>query len=153
MRDAVKKAEAALKEVEKIGMTSLNRTSKTTGVIIAQSKELSRGLSQHFHKHGIKSPRIARQKALSDIYNYTRRMSSLFQYQAQLMTEAATGLNVVALGQEFQHLREKHLRKSQKKALKMWWKVRGLPERKLAKAVRHERRKTRHQRSKVGCHR
>lgn len=153
MRDAVKKAEGALKEVEKIGMTSLSRTSKTTEMMIAQSKELSRGLSLHFHKHSIKAPRIAQRKALADVYNYTRRMSTLFSHQAQLMTEAATGLNVVALGREFQQLREKHLRKSQKKALKMWWKVRGLPERKLAKAVRHERRKTRHQRSKAGGHR
>lgn len=153
MRDAVKKAESVLKEVEKIGMTSLNQTSKTTEMMIAQSKELSRGLSLQFHKHHIKAPRLARRKAMSDVYSYTRRMSTLFTHQAQQLTEAATGLNVMALGQEFQQLRERHLRKSQKKALKMWWKVRGLPERKLAKAVRHERRKTRHQRSKVGGHR
>jgi len=153
MRDAVKKAESVLKEVEKIGMTSLNQTSKTTEMMIAQSIELSRGLSLHFHKHSIKAPRLARRKAMSDVYNYTRKMSTLFTHQAQQLTEAATGLNVMALGQEFQQLRERHLRKSQKKALKMWWKVRGLPERKLAKAVRHERRKTRHQRSKVGGHR
>ena len=153
MRDAVKKADSVLKEVEKIGMTSLNQTSKTTEMMIAHSKELSRGLGLHFHKHSIKTPRLARRKAVSEVYNYTRRMSSLFTQQAQVLTEAATGLNVVALGQEFQQLRERHLRKSQKKALKMWWKVRGLPERKMAQAVRQERRRTRHQRSRVGCHR
>ncbi|MCJ1389426.1 hypothetical protein MMC18_002283 [Xylographa bjoerkii] len=157
VRDAVKKADAALKEVEKIGLASLNQTSRTTEIMLAQSKELSRTMTQHLQQHSVKvSSRLAKQQKnlRKEVYGYTRKMSSLFTQQAQILAEAATGLNVAALAQEVQDYREKHLRETQKKALRMWWKVRGGPPAKREKTPRHEKcRKRRHARAMKGGNR
>ncbi|MCJ1317806.1 hypothetical protein MMC15_003133 [Xylographa vitiligo] len=151
VRDAVRKADAALREVEKIGLASLNQTSRTTEIMLAQSKELSRTMTQHLQLHGIKvSSRLTKQRKnlRKDIYDYTRRMSSLFTQQAQMLAEAATGLNVAALAHEVQDYREKHLRETQKRALRMWWKVRGGPPAKRERSLRHEKcKKRRHARA------
>ncbi|MCJ1380019.1 hypothetical protein MMC17_003122 [Xylographa soralifera] len=157
VRDAVRKADAALKEVEKIGLASLNQTSRTTEIMLAQSKELSRTMTQHLQQHSVKvSSRLAKQRKnlRKDVYEYTRRMSSLFTQQAQILAEAATGLNVAALAHEVQDYREKHLRETQKKALRMWWKVRGGPPAKREKTPRHEKcKKRRHARAMKGGNR
>ncbi|MCJ1284017.1 hypothetical protein MMC26_003348 [Xylographa opegraphella] len=157
VRDAVKKADGALREVEKIGLASLNQTTRTTEIMLAQSKELSRTMAQHLQQHGVRvSSRLAKQQKnlRKDVYDYTRRMSSLFTQQAQMLAEAATGLNVMALAHEVQDYREKHLRETQKKALRMWWKVRGGPPAKQEKKLRHEKcKKRRHARAMKGGNR
>ncbi|MCJ1290739.1 hypothetical protein MMC34_002281 [Xylographa carneopallida] len=157
VRDAVRKADAALREVEKIGLASLNQTSRTTEIMIAQSKELSQSITQHLQQHGTKvSTRLIKQRKnlRKDVYNYTRKMSSTFTQQAQILAEAATGLNVAALAHEVQDYREKHLRETQKKALRMWWKVRGKPPAKRENPLRHEKcRKRRHARAMKGGNR
>ncbi|MCJ1402748.1 hypothetical protein MMC11_005969 [Xylographa trunciseda] len=157
VRDAVRKADAALKEVEKIGLASLNQTSRTTEIMLAQSKELSRTMTQHIQQHSVKvSSQLAKQRKnlRKDVYDYTRRMSSLFTQQAQILAEAATGLNVAALANEVQDYREKHLRETQKKAIRMWWKVRGGPPAKRERSPRHEKcKKRRHARAMKGGNR
>ena len=157
VRDAVRRADAALREVEKIGLTSINQTSRTTEIMLAHSKELSRNMAQHLQQHSVKvSSRLAKQRTnlRKDVYDYTRRMSSLFTQQAQMLAEAATGLNVVALAHEVQDYREKHLRETQKRALQMWWKVRGGPPAQREKTPRHEKcKKRRHARAMKGGNR
>lgn len=157
MRNAVKKADSAMKEVEKIGMASLDQTSKTTEIMLAQSKELSRTVTQHLHQHSAKvTSQIARQRwnLHKEIYTYSRQMSSLFTHQAQMLAEAATGLNILTLAHEVQDYREKHLRETQKQALKMWWKVRGGPPKQRSKATRQEKvKKRRHARAMKGGNR
>ncbi|MCJ1474887.1 hypothetical protein MMC13_003547 [Lambiella insularis] len=157
LRDSVKMADLALKEVEKIGLASLNQTSKSTEIMLAQSKELSRTVTQHLHQHGAKvTSRIAKQRRnlYKDIDKYARQMSLLFTHQAQILAEAASGLNVATLAHEVQQYREKHLRETQKQALRMWWKVRGGPPRQRHKATRQEKmKKRRHARAMKGGNR
>ena len=145
MRDAVKKADGVLKEVEKIGMSSLNQTARTTEVMVAQSMELSRTLSRHLNRSGSQATsRLgARKRALHrDIQQYTQRMSAVFTQQANALTDAATGLNVAILAQEVQEYRETHLVEAQKKVLRMWWKLRGLPRRKAHVLERRKERRS-----------
>ena len=144
MRDAVKKADGVLKEVEKIGILSLNQTTKTTEVMVAQSKELSRTLSRHLNRSGSQatSRLVARRQALRhDIQQYTQRMSAIFTQQANALAEASIGLNVANLAEEVQEYRETHFVEAQKKMLHAWWKLRGLPRRKLPVLERKKERR------------
>ena len=143
MRDAVKKADSVLKEVERVGIMSLDQTAKTTEVMVAQSKELSRALSRQLNRSGSQATsRLAvRKEALRhDIQQYTQRMSAIFTQQANALTEAATGLNVANLAEEIQEYRETHFVEAQKKALHAWWKLRGLPRRKFPVLERRKER-------------
>ena len=156
MRDAVKKADGVLKEVEKISLISLNQTAKTTEIMVTHSKELSRAVSKHLNRRGCQASYqiTARRRALRhDVKEYTRRMSAILAQQAQVLTEAATGLNMAALAQEVQDYREKHLVETQKKALRMWWRVRGLPHQKKSRASRGQNPKVRGRRSKRAANR
>ena len=156
MRDAVKKAESVLREVEKISMASLNHTAKTTELMITQSKELSTAISQQLQRHSVEASSslgIRRHNLRKEVYNYTIKVSSILTQQAQMLTEAATGLNVMSLAQEVQEYRERHLRETQKRVLHMWWKMRGVTPRKRTKAIHNERPRARYDRSQRGSHR
>ena len=145
MRDAVKRADGVLKEVEKIGSFSLNQTAKTTEIMVAQSKELSRTLSRHLNRSGSQATsRLAmrRQALRHDIQQYTQRMSVIFTQQASALTEAAIGLNVANLADEVQEYRETHFVEAQKKVLHAWWKLRGLPRGKLPVLERRKERRS-----------
>ena len=129
---AAVRADGVLREVEKVGLQSLQHTSRTTEAMINQSRQLSHTLSQRLQSHGERaSSKLAsqRQSLQRDLLVYTRKMSVLFSQQATSLAEAASGLNVLALGQEIQEYRENHLREAQKKILHAWWNVRGPPRR------------------------
>ena len=130
MKQAVAKAEYALKEVEKAGLTSLHHTVKTTEIMIAQSKGLSRTLTQQVQHQGSKatSHLITQQERLHrDIAGFSRKMSDLLLWQAQIISNAASRLNVITLTHELQEYRETHLIESQKQAIRLWWNLRGGP--------------------------
>ena len=130
-QDAAVRADSVLREVEKVGLTSLQQTTKTTEAMINQSRQLSYILSRRLQTQSERaSLRLASQRQLlqRDLVLYTRKMSALFSQQASSLAEAASGLNVLALGQEIQEYRERHLREAQKKMLHAWWNVRGPPE-------------------------
>ena len=156
LRDAVKKAESVLKEVEKVSLASLNTTAKTTELMIAQSRELSSAISQQLHRHSFDASSclaVRRHNIRKAVYKYTIKISSILTQQAQMLTEAATGLNVMSLAQEMQEYRERHLRETQKRALHMWWKMRGVTPRKRAEPIPNERPRARYHRSQRGTHR
>ena len=142
MKQAVSKADCALKEVEKAGLTSLNQTMRTTEIMVAQSKALSRTLSQQLQQQGSRatSHLIAQQERVHrDITGLSRKMSDLLSWQSQILSNAASRLNVISLAHEVQEYRETHLIESQKQAIRMWWTLRGgPPPRKPALKKRHK---------------
>ena len=155
MRDAVRRAEHVLKEVEKVGLMSISQTAKRTEIMVSQSKDLTRAISETIHRQTERtSSRWANSLNLrKDIITYTRRMSALFAHQAKTLSEAATGLNVVALAQEIQDYRETHLQEAQKQALHMWWKLRGMPPTGKSKLSQGERLKAHRYRPRSASHR
>ena len=149
-QDAAIKADNVLKEVEKAGLQSLQHTTKTTEAMINQSRQLSHTLSKRIQTQGGRaSSKLAsqRQHLQRDLLIYTRKMSALFSQQATSLAEAASGLNIVALGQEVQEYRERHLRETQKKMLHAWWNVRGPPQPGRKVHQRSNDGRGRHQRS------
>ena len=153
MRDAVTKAECALREVEKAGMISLNQTVKTTEVMLAQSKELSRSIAAQLQRSGTmatSSLMAQRQHLHNEIAGFTGKMSSLLSRQARTVSEAAARLNVIALAHEIQEYRQTHLVESQKQAVRMWWTLRGGPPPKKPRATSGKVPKARKPRSKKG---
>ena len=156
MRDAIIKAECALREVEKVGMISLNQTVKTTEMMLAQSKELSRSIAAQLQRGGTlaKSRLMAQRQHLhNEIAGFTRKMAFLLSRQAQTVSDAAARLNVIALAHDIQEYRETHLVESQKQAIRMWWTLRGGPPPKKPRTTPSKAPKTRKPRSKKGANR
>ena len=129
MKQAVARADHALKEVEKAGLTSLNQTAKTTEIMIAHSKELSLILTQQLRRGSKAASHLLAQREHMhrDITGLTRKMSDLLSWQAQIMSNAASRLNVINLAHELQEYRKTHLIESQKQAIRIWWTFRGGP--------------------------
>lgn len=129
-KDAVVRADTMLKEAEKFGLGSLTSTIRSTEQMVNQSKALSSTLSQKIIKSSQKTSSmlaIQRQSLANDISSYTQKVSAIFAQQAKAIGEATSGLNLISLGEEIQSYRETHFREAQKKMLKAWWKVRGVP--------------------------
>ena len=129
-KDAVIRADTLLKEVEKFGLGSLASSLKSTEQMVTQSKMLTATLSQKIMKGGEKTSNVLasqRQSLADDISSYSQRLSNLFFQQARFLSDATSGLGLVALGEEIQTYREQHFREAQKTLLRAWWKVRGAP--------------------------
>ncbi|KAL9123367.1 MAG: hypothetical protein Q9187_000094 [Circinaria calcarea] len=156
MRETITRAECALSEVEKIGMMSLNQTVKTTEIMVAQSKELSRSIAAQLQRGSTMatSRLIAQREHLHhEIAGFTRKVSSLLSRQAQMVSDATARLNVIAMAHEIQAYRETHLVESQKQAVRMWWTLRGGPPPKKPRATSGKAPKARKPRPKKGLNR
>ena len=130
-KDAVVRADTLLKEAEKFGLSSLTSTLQSTEQMVNHSKELSSSLTQRIRKSsGSTSDYLLVQRKVlgKEISSYSRKMSSVLAQHATALTEAASGLNLGALGQEIQAYRETHFREAQIKLLQTWWGVSGIPE-------------------------
>ena len=131
-QSAIDSANYALKEVEKAGMISLNESAKTTDLMIHQSRELLRTFSEQIHRRSttVTLYLVAQRNDIQiEIASLPQKMSSLLSRQSDIISKAATRLNVVRLANDIQIYRETHLVESQKQALRIWWTIRGGPPR------------------------
>ena len=137
MADAARIADGVRRKAERIGKTSLNQTTKTTDLILTQTKMLSCNVSRNF-----RSQRLAASKRLSaeggrfqqELAGRAREASRLMSHYARLFSQAATGVDVREIAQEIAVFRKRRLRETQKSALRLWWRIRGVSPRKSARA-------------------
>ncbi|MCJ1256126.1 hypothetical protein MMC24_003946 [Lignoscripta atroalba] len=156
LRDAFKHADSVLMEAEHAGVTVLNQTMKTTEIMVAQTRELSHTLSKKMHrkKSNLSSQLQAhRQHLREDVIVYARELSTMLSRQTQVLAQAATGVNVKALKTEITDLHIRYLRETQKKVLRIWWTVRGLPVSKRLRSASRLRSKAPRTKSKKGSNR
>ncbi|KAL6721594.1 hypothetical protein ACLMJK_000698 [Lecanora helva] len=109
----------------------LETASKTKDVVVTQTKDLQRALSSHLYTFAVTaSVRFSSgAEGLSrDLVIFIRNETSLLSQQARHLSGAATGANVRALVGGVGDFRQKYLRETQKRALKAWWNLRGVPQ-------------------------
>ena len=114
---------------------------KTRDLVVTQAKDLTRHLLLRFNNgRTIASQQIKSfsKEITRDLTLYTRNRTERFLHRAQFLGKATTGIDVPYLLHELHGFRLPHLRNAQKKALKGWWRIRGLPKQKTVLRMPHE---------------
>lgn len=129
MVDATRIADGVRRKAEEVGKTSLNQTSKTTDLLLTQTKVLSYSVSRNFRSQGLAaSKRLSAEggKFPKELANQVRQASRLMSHYARVFTQAATGVDVQEIAHDIAVFRKRHLRETQKSALRLWWRIRGM---------------------------
>lgn len=134
-------------EAEKAILKShLRAAVKTKELIVAQTRDLQRGLAVRLHATRTSTSTQIRERAgkiTKDLTLYTCNRTSKFSRQAREIARSATSLDIKALAKSVGNLRRRHLRDMQKRALKTWWKIRAPAEQKKMRAAVGEPRPVR----------
>lgn len=121
---------AAQREVEKAMLHSqLEAAARTKEVVVAQTKGLIRSISVTLHdSHSAASYAMKQhaQNITKDLAVYVRDRSSMMSRQSRVLAQTATRSNMRAL-RTLGVFSQRHLRETQKKALQILWKIRGVP--------------------------
>ncbi|KAI4135965.1 MAG: hypothetical protein LQ347_000197 [Umbilicaria vellea] len=129
MEDASRITDEVRRKAEKISKTSLNKTSKTTDLLLTQTKVLSYSVSRSFRSQSLAaSKRLSAEggKFPKELTKQVRQASRLLSHYARVFTQAATGVDVQEIAHEAAVFRKRHLRETQKSALRLWWRIRGM---------------------------
>ncbi|MCJ1263071.1 hypothetical protein MMC22_002941 [Lobaria immixta] len=136
-------------EAGKIGTASLNQTAKTTDIVLAQTLGLSRSLSQKLTYGSLAASKqivLYAEHCRKDFILYTSNKSLMVSRQVQRLSRAAI-LNVKTVAQGDIDPRNQ-VRATQKRVLKLWWKVRGVPKHGFAKTGVNGKSKAKNTRAK-----
>lgn len=129
-RDVVGKMHSVRRDLINARDTALSRTATTTDLMLAQTKGLSRVVS---NKISYKSAVLRKQLSLhsrhvsSDLGQYAGSQAAALKQKIKLFSRLIQSINIKAVGKSVQQLRQDRLRSTQKKALKAWWKIAGVP--------------------------
>lgn len=133
-----RKKVAAQNATEKAILKShLEAVVKTKELIVAQTRDLQRGLAMRLYATRAAASVQIREKAreiTEELAFYTSNKTSMISQQARMFARSITKLDIKAFAQSARILRRSHLREMQKKALRTWWKVRGPPKQQRMKA-------------------
>ncbi len=126
------KADDARKGAGNAPTASANQTTQTTDRILSKTIDLSRNLfgrlgngSKIASKQMISHAKQLR-RGITDIAEYSTTTSLLLLEGTQRLSQAVTS-NIRNMGHHVVWSKNAHLRTTQKRALKFWWKIRGLP--------------------------
>ena len=133
-RDAIEKVHGIRRDIETVKWTTLNRTASTAGLVLAQTRNLPRTVSSKLNANGMilkKQLSLQSRRVRSDLYQHAGNKSAALRHAVDHFSQAFTGASVKAMGQRVNQLRQDHLRSAQKRALKAWWKLAGVPKQAL----------------------
>lgn len=133
-RKKVKAQNAAEKAILK---SHLEAVVKTKELMVAQTRDLQRGLAMRLYATQAATSNQIRSKAgeiTEELALYTRSKASKITHQARIYARSITRLDIKGYARSARNLRRSHLREMQKKTLKTWWKVRGPPKQERMKA-------------------
>ena len=123
---------AAQKEADKAMLHfHLEAAAKTKELVVAQTKDLIRIISGTLHDNRAAASYAVKKHAENitrDLAVYARNKSSMIPRQSRMLARAATRSNVNVL-RGLGVFSQRHLRETQKKVLKILWKVGGAPKR------------------------
>ena len=120
---------AAQKEAEKAMLSfHLKWGAETKALVVAKTKDLASKFSRQSHGRsggGSKQIKAYADNLRRDFVVHARNRASRISQQASQIARLATSVR---------HFNGRQLRDTQKRALKMWWKIGGLPKQKMVKA-------------------
>lgn len=136
-------------EAGKIGLASLNQTVKTTDIVLARTLGLFRSVSKNLSRGRLAASKqfgLYAEHLRKDFILYTTSKSLTVSRHVQQLSRAAT-INIKTVAQDvFDH--RNRVRAVQKRVLKLWWKVRGVPKHGLTKTGANGKLKARSSRSR-----
>lgn len=136
-------------EVGKMGIASLNQTAKTTDIVLAQTLGLSRSLSKKLNQGSVAASQrfvLYVEHLRKDFILCTSNKSLVVSRQMQRLSRSAI-VNTKTVAQGLIDHRDR-LRATQKRVLKLWWKVRGVPKRGFTMTGANEKLKARSSKTK-----
>lgn len=122
------KPQKARNEANKLRGVPMNKTKKPADIVLGWGLG---NFSQQLSSKGLAASNyvmVYAENICKDLFAYSGNTSFLISRQARQLSQTASDNIELAL----RHLvesRKKHLRDTQKKTLKIWWKIRGLPKR------------------------
>lgn len=122
------KPHKARKEASKIREMPMNKTTKPADIVLGRGWG---NLSQQLSSQGVAASNyviVHAENICKDLFAYSGNASFMISRQAHKLSQTASD-NVKLALRHFVESRNKHLRDTQKKTLKIWWKIRGLPKR------------------------
>lgn len=146
---AQKHAARLRNEAGKFGKASLNQAAETTDVVLAQTLGLSRSLSKKLSHGSLAASKqivLYAEHLRKDFILYTSNKTLMVSRQVQQLSRAST-LNIKIVGQGIIDPRNR-VRAVQKRVLKLWWKVRGIPKHEYTKTGANGKLKARSSRPK-----
>ncbi len=121
---------AAQRELEKAMLHShFEAAAKTKEIVVMQAKGLIRSISGSLHDSHTAASYAMKERAekmTKDLGIYVRNKASVFSRQSRGLARTATRSNMRVL-RGFGVFSQRHLRKTQKKALQILWKIGGVP--------------------------
>lgn len=127
----------AQRETEKAFIQSHYTTAvRTKKLLLAKTRNFTRDFNAQIHERKAiisETIRARAQQVSSDISLYTRNKTSIISQQTRLLARAAKAVKVKEVAQGVLDIRRKQLREAQKAALKMWWRLRGVPKHRSVK--------------------
>ena len=150
-RNLIEQVHAIRRDLETAKSTSMNQAASTAGFVLAQTRNLPQKLSR---KLNAKSVIIKRQLSLksrriqSDVCQHVGNKSATLKHTVHHFSQAFTGTGVNSVGQIVKKLRQDHFRSAQKRALKAWWKLAGVPKQSPRESMGRGTQRKKVQRSK-----
>ncbi|KAL8793948.1 MAG: hypothetical protein Q9195_003461 [Heterodermia aff. obscurata] len=129
-RDVIEKVHAIRRDIGTAKLTTLNRTASTAGLVLAQTRNLSRSVSRKLSINGLilkKQLSLQSRRVWGNLFQYAGNRAAALKQTVDHLSHAFTGTSVKAMGQRVKQLRHDHVRSAQKRALKAWWKLAGVP--------------------------
>ena len=124
-----KPAFEARKEAKQPKTASSNKTAELAGVIHSMAADFPHKLVLRLGNGSNAASKVViyqAQQLYNHIADYSKNSSLLLLEESQRLPQAITG-NLRKIAHDVARLQSKHLRTTQKQALKFWWKIRGLP--------------------------
>lgn len=128
--ETLEKAGKFRNEAAKIGMTSLQQTTKSKDIVLAQTIGISRSISRSFRYRSLVASRqlvLYVDQLRKHLTLYTTQKSVMASRRVQQISRVAFNVDIKAFADDALKYRDRHIRVTQKKALKLWWKMRGVP--------------------------
>lgn len=110
-----KEASDILNTVESMGIASLDQTARATDLVLARTRSISYSLSKLGHGTLVTSKKL------------------LFCTKHLQSSRTARRISFTRFTNPILYYKNKHLRSTQKRALKLWWRIRGVPKEDIVK--------------------
>lgn len=130
VHDAVRKADSVRRDMERVRSSSVNRTLRTTDLILAQTRDLSLRLSsQVINSTSALSTQMTlyNDHVRKDVALYIAHKKAAMKRGARSISRSTSKVDLKRLAKTANSVRASKLRAAQKSVYKKWLKIRGVP--------------------------
>ena len=138
VRNATSMAKIVREEAKKIGAASVYQTTRTTDLVLAQTTGYTHGLVQKLRKRNAKTTKqlsVQIDGLRKNMAIYARDRLRMISRSASRLHRAASSLDSREFTSRLRARRAASIRNTQKRAMKLWWKLVGLPNKEVERCT------------------